>query len=46
MTDGGKMGLKKHIVHGLVEFDITHSRESLRQYKNRQAKPFPSRRSS
>jgi pyruvate/2-oxoglutarate dehydrogenase complex dihydrolipoamide acyltransferase (E2) component len=33
MTDGGKMGLKKHTVHGLVEFDITQARETIRQYR-------------
>jgi len=33
MTDGGKLGLQKHTVHGLVEFDITDARYSLRQHK-------------
>ena len=33
MTDGGQMGLRKHTVHGLVEFDITCARETLRQHK-------------
>lgn len=32
MVDGGQMGLKKHTVHGLVEFDITKARDTLRQY--------------
>ena len=32
MVDGGQMGLKKHTVHGLVEFDITKARETLRQH--------------
>ena len=27
------MGLKKHTVHGLVEFDITQARETIRQHK-------------
>ena len=33
MVDGGQMGLKKHTVHGLVEFDITQAREAIRQHK-------------
>jgi len=33
MTDGGRMGLQKHTVHGLVEFDITRAREAIRQHK-------------
>ena len=35
MADGGRMGLKKHTVHGLVEFDITIARETIRQHKKR-----------
>jgi pyruvate/2-oxoglutarate dehydrogenase complex dihydrolipoamide acyltransferase (E2) component len=33
MADGGQMGLLKHTVHGLVEFDITQARETIRQRK-------------
>lgn len=33
MVDGGKLGLKKHTIHGLLEFDITQARQSLRQHK-------------
>jgi len=33
MADGGRMGLLKHTVHGLVEFDITQAREAIRQHK-------------
>ena len=33
MADGGHMGLQKHTVHGLVEFDITQARETIRQHK-------------
>jgi pyruvate/2-oxoglutarate dehydrogenase complex dihydrolipoamide acyltransferase (E2) component len=33
MTDGGQMGLRKHIVHGLVELDITNAREAIRRHK-------------
>lgn len=32
MVDGGQMGLKKHTIHGLVEFDITLARERLRRH--------------
>lgn len=33
MVDGGRMGLRKHTVHGLVEFDVTLAREIIRQHK-------------
>ncbi len=33
MVDGGRLGLQKHTVHGLVEFDITRARETIRQHK-------------
>jgi pyruvate/2-oxoglutarate dehydrogenase complex dihydrolipoamide acyltransferase (E2) component len=33
MVDGGRMGIQKHTVHGLVEFDITKARETIRQHK-------------
>ena len=33
MADGGRMGLRKHTIHGLVEFDITTAREAIRQHK-------------
>ena len=33
MADGGRMGRQKHTVHGLVEFDITRARETLRQHR-------------
>jgi pyruvate/2-oxoglutarate dehydrogenase complex dihydrolipoamide acyltransferase (E2) component len=33
MADGGRMGLRKHTVHGLVEFDITQAREAIRRHK-------------
>ena len=33
MVDGGRMGLQKHTVHGLVEFDITRPREAIRHHK-------------
>ena len=33
MVDGGRMGLQKHTVHGLVEFDVTQVRETIHQQK-------------
>jgi pyruvate/2-oxoglutarate dehydrogenase complex dihydrolipoamide acyltransferase (E2) component len=33
MVDGGRMGLQKHTVHGLVEFDVTQAREAIRKHK-------------
>jgi pyruvate/2-oxoglutarate dehydrogenase complex dihydrolipoamide acyltransferase (E2) component len=33
MVDGGRLGIQKHTIHGLVEFDITRAREILRQQK-------------
>jgi hypothetical protein len=33
MVDGGRMGRRKHTIHGLVEFDITQARETIRQAK-------------
>lgn len=33
MVDGGRLGLQKHTVHGLVEFDVTRAREALRRQK-------------
>jgi pyruvate/2-oxoglutarate dehydrogenase complex dihydrolipoamide acyltransferase (E2) component len=35
MADGGRLGLMKHTVHGLVEFDITRPRQVIRQHKAR-----------
>jgi pyruvate/2-oxoglutarate dehydrogenase complex dihydrolipoamide acyltransferase (E2) component len=34
MVDGGRIGLQRHAVHGLVEFDITQARETIRRYKS------------
>jgi pyruvate/2-oxoglutarate dehydrogenase complex dihydrolipoamide acyltransferase (E2) component len=33
MVDGGRLGLQKHTIHGLVEFDITRAREAIRQHR-------------
>jgi pyruvate/2-oxoglutarate dehydrogenase complex dihydrolipoamide acyltransferase (E2) component len=35
MVDGGRLGLQKHTIHGLVEFDITLAREKIRQFRAR-----------
>ena len=35
MADGGRLGRQKHTIHGLVEFDITQARETIRQYRIR-----------
>ena len=35
MVDGGQMGLRRHTVHGLVEFDVTGARATLRTQKAR-----------
>ena len=33
MVDGGRLGLQKHTVHGLTEFDVTRARDIIRQHK-------------
>ena len=33
MVDGGRMGRQKHIVHGLVEIDITCARQAIHDHK-------------
>lgn len=33
MTDGGNLGLKKHMVHGLIEMDISEARKAIRKYR-------------
>jgi pyruvate/2-oxoglutarate dehydrogenase complex dihydrolipoamide acyltransferase (E2) component len=33
MVDGGRMGRQKHIVHGLVELDVTRARQAIRDHK-------------
>lgn len=35
MVDGGRMGRQKHMVHGLLEMDVTHARRVLRDHKAR-----------
>jgi pyruvate/2-oxoglutarate dehydrogenase complex dihydrolipoamide acyltransferase (E2) component len=33
MADGGRLGLQKHTIHGLVEFDVTLPRQVIRRHK-------------
>lgn len=33
MVDGGRMGRQKHVVHGLVEMDVTRARQAIRAHK-------------
>jgi hypothetical protein len=33
MVDGGRIGRQKHLIHGLVEFDVTEPRAILREHK-------------
>ncbi len=33
MADGGRMGLRKHTVHGLVEFDVTQARAAIHRHR-------------
>lgn len=33
MVDGGRLARQKHIVHGLVEIDVTCARQAIRDYK-------------
>lgn len=33
MVDGGRLGRQKHIVHGLVEMDVTCARQAIRDHK-------------
>jgi len=40
MVDGGRMGRQKHIIHGLVEFDVTRARQAIREYKARRGETF------
>jgi len=35
MADGGQLGIRKHTIHGLVEFDVTRARAAIRRYESR-----------
>ena len=37
MVDGGRLGLKKHTIHGLVEFDISKARETILLHRKNSA---------
>jgi hypothetical protein len=36
MVDGGRIARQRHTIHGLVEFDITQTREKIRLYRDRE----------
>ena len=33
MVDGGRLARQKHLIHGLVEVDVTNVRRSIREHK-------------
>jgi pyruvate/2-oxoglutarate dehydrogenase complex dihydrolipoamide acyltransferase (E2) component len=33
MVDGGRLGRQKHVIHGLVEVDVTRARQAIRDHK-------------
>ncbi|MEJ2600164.1 MAG: 2-oxo acid dehydrogenase subunit E2 [Anaerolineales bacterium] len=35
MVDGGRLGRQKHVIHGLVEMDVTRARQVIREHKAR-----------
>jgi pyruvate/2-oxoglutarate dehydrogenase complex dihydrolipoamide acyltransferase (E2) component len=35
MVDGGQLGRQKHLIHGLVEMDVTRVRQSIRAHKTK-----------
>lgn len=40
MVDGGRLARQKHIIHGLMEFDITGTRGAIRNYRRRTGDPL------
>lgn len=40
MVDGGRLGRQKHIVHGLLELDITDAREAIRRRRRETGAPL------
>jgi pyruvate/2-oxoglutarate dehydrogenase complex dihydrolipoamide acyltransferase (E2) component len=40
MIDGGRLGLRKHTIHGLTEFDVTAARQTIRQQATHQGEPL------
>jgi hypothetical protein len=39
MVDGGRLARQRHTIHGLVEFDITETRQAIRRYRRRTGDP-------
>ena len=35
MVDGGRLGRQKHLIHGLVEIDVTQARQIIHEHKAR-----------
>ncbi len=33
MVDGGRLARQKHVIHGLVEMDVTHAHQAIRDHK-------------
>lgn len=38
MVDGGRMARQKHLIHGLVEMDVTRTRQAIRAYRAKTGK--------
>jgi len=35
VVDSGRLGMRRHVIHGLLELDVTRAREAMRAYKAR-----------
>jgi hypothetical protein len=40
MVDGGRLGLRKHTVHGLVELDVARARRDIRRFRAKSGRPL------
>lgn len=40
IVDTGRIGRRKHTIHGLLEVDVTKTRQQIRQYRARTGKPL------
>ncbi len=40
MFDGGRLGIRKHMIHGITEFDITETREKIQLFRLRTGEPL------
>ena len=40
VVDAGRLGVRRHVVHGLLELDVTRAREFMRAYKARTGEPL------